>query len=222
VNAIKAGMNNHAKLWRESFHSAAFSVEEFVKRFDHAPSFLPAAVLRRSFWDDTPYEDFFATHYVQMGVWLRNFANGRTYVVADPRYVICRIPEQSWKYHGGQMLFEIISGHAEVCFRVFHAPRNSLTAEVYNKTMTHFVRNLPIYAIYFRGKGFRLTPVIDARMKFMFGGKPALYWLYVWPLMHLPRPICLVLLKAHEFSGTRWLARGLRRLVSRIAGTAQV
>ena len=198
------------------------SSADYFRVFDHAPSFLPAAVLRRAFWDNTPYEDFFATHYVQVGVWLRNFADGHTYVVADPRYVICRIPEESWKYHGGQMLFEIISGFAEVCFRVFHGPRNSLTPEVYHKTMTHFVRNLPIYAIYFRGKGFRLTPAIDARMKVMFGGKPVLYRLYVWPLMHLPRPVCLVLLKLHEFSGTRWLARGLRRLISRIAGTAQV
>jgi hypothetical protein len=120
------------------------------------------------------------------------------------------------------MLFEIISGHAEACYRVFHGPRNSLTPEVYRKTMTHFVRNLPIYAIYFRGKGFRLTPAINARMKHMFAGQPALYWLYVLPLIHLPRPVCLVLLKLHGFSGTRWLTRGVRRLISRVAGTAQV
>ncbi len=195
---------------------------EYFRVIDHAPSFLPAAVLRRAFWDKTPYEDFYATRYVQMGVWLRNFANGRTYVVADPRYVICRIPEQSWKYHGGQILFEIFSGYAEVCFRVFHGPGNSLTPEVYRKTMKQFVRNLPIYAIYFRSKGFRLTPAIDARMMFMFGGKPALYWLYVWPLVRLPRPVCLVLLKVYEFPWTRWMARVLRRFVSRVAASARV
>lgn len=198
------------------------SSTDYFREFDHAPSFLPAAVLRRSFWDDTPYEDFYGTHYVQMGVWLRNFAEGRTYVVADPRFVICRIPEESWKYHGGQMLFEIISGHAEVCYRVFHGARNSITPDVYRKTISHFVKNLPIYAIYFRGKGFRLTPVINARMSHMFSERPVLYWLYVWPLMHLPRPACLLLLKLHEFSGTRWLTRGVRRTISRIAGATRI
>ena len=198
------------------------SSAEYFRVFDHAPSFLPAAVLRRSFWDNTPYEDFYGTHYVQMGIWLRNFANGRTYVVADPRFVFCRIPEDSWKYHGGQMLFEIISGHAEVCYRVFHGPGNSLTPEVYEETMTHFIRNLPIYAIYFRGKGFRLTRTINVRMRHMFSGKPALYWFYVWPLIRLPRPVCLALLKLHELPATRWLTRSVRRLISQMAGAARV
>ena len=51
------------------------------------------------------------------------------------------------------------------------------------------------------------------RMKRMFGARPLLYWLYVWPLLHLPAWLCALLLKAHRSSLTRWMTRGAGRLL---------
>lgn len=198
------------------------SAEEYFREIDHAPSFLPAALMRRSFWDTTPYEIFFDTHYVQMGVWLYNFARGHAYVVADPRFITCRVPEDSWKHQGGQMLFGIFSGSLEVYHTIFHSPRNTLPPALYEQKMHLFLRDLPHYVLFYSEKGFRLTPAIAARMKRLFGANPLLYWFYVWPLLHLGGRMHAPLLGIYRFWGTRWLARVVRRLFGRAAGSARV
>lgn len=190
------------------------SAQSYFSAMDHVPTFLAATVMRRALWDKTPYEIFFDTHYVQMGVVLYNMATVRIYVVADPRYVVCRIPEDSWKLTGGQMLFEIFSGSLEVYHRVVHSDRNPVPKGLYRKKMRDFLRNLPIYVLNFNELGFRRTPLIESRMKRMFGDRPPLYWLYVWPLIHAPTGVCSLLLKLHRSRMTRWITRGAGRLFS--------
>jgi glycosyltransferase involved in cell wall biosynthesis len=189
------------------------SAKEYFGALDHAPTFLAATVMRRSLWDRTPYERFYDTHYVQMGVILHNLSHARVYVVADPRYVVCRVPEDSWKLRGGRMLFEIHSGSLEVYHTVFHTEENPVPAELFRQKMRHFIRSLPMYVVGFNEKGFRRTPLIETRMKRMFGARLLLYWLYVWPLLHLPAWLCALLLKAHRSSLTRWMTRGAGRLL---------
>ena len=79
----------------------------YFKKIDHVPSFLPATVMKRVHWHKVDFKQFWGSHYVQMGVWLSNFQNGKTYVVSSPDYISCRIPSDSWKNKNGQMLFEI-------------------------------------------------------------------------------------------------------------------
>ena len=188
--------------------------EDYFRAIDHAPTFLAATAMRRSFWNKTPYENFFDTHYVQMGVVLHNLRGSHVYVVADPRYVACRVPEESWKSRGGQMLFEIFSGSLEVYHRVFHSDRNSVPEDLYRKKMSDFLRNLPINVVSFSERGFRLSPLIEVRMKRLFGDRPLLYRLYVWPLVHLPPSICALLLKMHRSTFTKWITRRAGRLFS--------
>ena len=190
------------------------SSEDYFRAIDHAPTFLAATVMRRSFWDKTPYEGFVDTHYVQMGVVLHNLRRSHVYVVADPRYVACRVPEESWKSRGGQMLFEIFSGSLEVYHRVFHSDHNPVPEDLYRKKMGDFLRNLPINVVSFSERGFRLSPSIDARMKRLFGDRPLLYRLYVWPLVHLPPSLCALMLRIHRSTFTRWMTRGAGRLLS--------
>ena len=190
------------------------SAESYFRAVDHAPTFLAATVMRRALWHTTPYERFFDTHYVQMGVVLHNLSAARVYVVADPRYVVCRVPEDSWKHHGGQMLFEIFSGTLEVYHTVFHSsPGNPVPPALFRSKVRHFLHNLPIYVVGFGERGFERTPLIEARMKRLFGSRPLLYWLYIWPLLHLPRRARSLLLRMHRSAATRWITRGAGRVL---------
>jgi glycosyltransferase involved in cell wall biosynthesis len=189
------------------------SAGEYFRAIDHAPTFLAATIMRRSLWYTTPYQNFFDTHYVQMGVVLHNLSRARVYVVADPRFVICRVPEESWKRQGGQMLFEIFSGSLEVYHTVFHSESNPVPPELFQKKMRAFLHSLPMHVVAFSERGFRLTPLIERRMRRLFGARPLLYWLYVWPLIHLPKGVCTLLLKMHRSVLTRWVTRGVGRML---------
>jgi glycosyltransferase involved in cell wall biosynthesis len=190
------------------------SAQKYFRVLDHAPTFLAANVMRREFWAATPYERFFGTHYVQMGVVLHNLANARVYIVADPRYIACRIPEDSWKRQGGQMLFEIFSGSLEVYDTVFHSDHNTIPAPLYREKMRHFLKMLPIRVVSHGALGFRRTPLIERRMKRLYGRQPLIYWLYVWPILHLPGWVGAFALRLHRSSLTRWIPRGVNKLVS--------
>jgi glycosyltransferase involved in cell wall biosynthesis len=201
------------KLQKDAYLSSA---QDYFRAVDHAPTFLAATAMRRSLWDKTPYERFYDTHYVQMAVVLHNLSTARVYVVADPRYVVCRIPEDSWKHRGGQMLFEIFTGSLEVYHTVFADPANPVPSDLFRDKRRRFLYNLPIYVVSFGERGFRLTPMLEARMRRMFGSNPLLYWLYVWPLIHLPPRVQSLLLRMHRWSGTRWIIRTAGRLLIRI------
>lgn len=189
------------------------SAQDYFRGLDHAPTFLAATIMRRAYWDTTPYERFFGTHYVQMGVVLHNLLAARVYVVADPRYVLCRVPEDSWKRQGGQMLFEIFSGTLEVYHTVFHSASNPVPPALFQRKVRHFLRYLPSYVVGFGELGFERTPLIEARMKRMFGARPLLYWLYVWPVLHLPKSIRTLLLRMHRSVMTRWITRSARQII---------
>lgn len=190
------------------------SPQDYFRVIDHAPTFLAATIMRRAFWSTTPYERFFDTHYVQMGVVLHNLLAARVYVVADPRYIVCRVPEDSWKRQGGQMLFEIFSGTLEVYHTIFHSSHNPVPPTLYRQKMHDFLRLLPIRVVSFGELGFRRTQLIDRRMKRLFGRQPLVYWLYVWPLLHLPRWVGALSLRLHRSSLMRWIPRGVNRLIS--------
>jgi len=190
------------------------SPQVYFRVLDHAPTFLAANVMRRSRWAETPVEIFFDTHYVQMGVVLYNLRDSKVYVVADPRFVGCRIPEDSWKRQGGQMLFEIFSGTLEVYDTVYRSERNPIPEDLYRAKMREFLRMLPIRVVSHGGLGFRRTPLIDRRMKRLYGRRPFVYWLYVWPVLHTPRWVGAIALWLHGSKLTRWIPRYLNKLVS--------
>jgi glycosyltransferase involved in cell wall biosynthesis len=187
------------------------SAKEYFSVLDHAPTFLAATVMRRTFWDSTAYERFFDTHYVQMGMVLQNLVSAHVYLVADPAYISCRIPEESWKRKGGQMLFETTSGTLEVYNTVFHSDQNPIPPELFQRKVRTFLDLLPWYTVTMAGLGFRRTPVIDRRMKRLFGRRPVLYWGYVWPLMHLPRWFTALVRRMYQSRLVRWMPRAVAR-----------
>jgi glycosyltransferase involved in cell wall biosynthesis len=190
------------------------SPQQYFQALDHAPTFLAANVMRRTRWASAPVEQYFDTHYVQMGVVLHHLCDAHVYVVADPRYVACRVPEDSWKRQGGQMLFEIFSGRLEVYDTVYHGDRNPIPADLYHDKMREYLRMLPIRVVSHGGLGFRRTPLIERRMKRLYGSRPVIYWLYVWPILHMPRWLGALALRLHGSGLTRWIPRYLNKLVS--------
>jgi len=159
---------------------------EYFREIDHVPTFLPAAVMRRRFWDETDYEVFFDTHYVQVGVWLSNFTHAKTYVVADPGFIICRNPADSWKYRDGRMLFEIFSGNLEVYHTVYNSPRKPFPDEIYLNMRKRFLKSLPFHVVVNSGRGFRKNELIEKRMKYIYSDNPLLFYSYVLPVISLP------------------------------------
>jgi glycosyltransferase involved in cell wall biosynthesis len=196
--------------------------EDYFREIDHCPTFLPSVLMRRRFWEVTPYEQFVGTHYVQVGVWLYNFERANTVLVASPDYVTGRIPEDSWKRQSGQMLFETSSGNLDVYDSVFRSGRNCMPEEIYRKMRQKFLWHLPHYTVFYSEKGFRRTPLIEARMKKIFGGNFLLYWFWVWPLTHLPGWGYSFLRTLYRMPIAGNLIRGVRRTLGRLARSAKI
>jgi len=196
--------------------------EDYFREIDHCPTFLPSVVMRRKFWEHTPYEQFVGTHYVQVGVWLYNFAGADTVVVASPDYVTGRIPDDSWKLQSGQMLFETSSGNLDVYDTVFRSNRNCVPQDIYTKMRRKFLWHLPHYTVFYSEKGFRRTPLIEARMKKIFGGNFFLYWFWVWPLTHLPNWAYAALRSIYRMPFAGGVLRAIRRTLGRLAQSAKI
>lgn len=186
---------------------------QYFEVFDQAPSFLAATVMRREFWIKTPVEPFWGTHYVQVGVWLQNCRDKKTYVVANPKYISCRIPEDSWKNTGGQMLFEIFSGTLEVYYRTYKTGNGVVPAKLMREMRSKFITDLPNLVIFLGGKGFRLNDTLARRMKYIFGEDRALYFFYVLPLIHLPDSLAALIRFLHSQPLFRAPLRGMRGLL---------
>jgi glycosyltransferase involved in cell wall biosynthesis len=195
---------------------------EYFAALDHVPTFLAATVMRRAFWDAAPCERFFGTHYVQVGVWLYNFSGGKTAVVARPDYILCRSPEDSWKFQDGQMLFEIFSGSLEVYYLVYNSPQNTVPGELFERKMRDFLGALPNLVIFLAGKGFHLTPLLERRLQRLFGKNRVVYWLYVWPLTRLPNWCSALLRGLYRMPLTRQPLRILRRMAAVVGRATKI
>lgn len=204
-------------------HDRIFTdTQSYFSAIDHVPSFLPATIMRRRFWDYAPVEQFFGTHYVQVGVWLLNFMGKVTYVVADPKYITCRIPEDSWKHSGGQMLFEIFSGSLEVYERVFRARLGGVPPALMQAKRKEFLVGLPGLVVFLSEKGFRLTDVIERRMKYIFGDDRPRYFFYVYPLVHMPPGVSALIRYIYGYAAIRALFRGVKRTMARFMRAPQL
>ncbi|MFA5879139.1 MAG: glycosyltransferase family 2 protein [Candidatus Margulisiibacteriota bacterium] len=161
--------------------------DEYFNKLDQAPSFLPAIIMKRQFWDQVDYQYFFGTHYVQVGVWLSCFNKGNVYVVADPKFIVCRVPEDSWKNTSGQMLFEIFSGTFEVYKKIYEGENNCLPREVYEKIKNNYSQHFLTATFNEKILGFKPNDLLIKRMKYLFNNRPLFYLLVVLPIFYTPK-----------------------------------
>ena len=118
----------------------------------------------------------------------------------------------------GKAKREIFSGTLEVYHTVFYSDSNPVPRELFQKKMRHFLRTLPIHVVSLSELGFRRTPLVDRRMLQLFGDRPFLYHLYVWPLLHMPQWAKTLALTLYRSRLTRWIPRGTRKVLSWLGG----
>lgn len=163
------------------FHGAA----EYFKAIDHAPSFLPATVMRRNFWDHVPVEQFFGTHYVQVAVWLYNGRDAEIYVVASPDFITCRMPEESWKFTGGKMLFEIFTGKFFVYKTIHRLGDDYVPARISNWFEDDYFRRYFRKVVVLKSMGLEVTPEHRRRVRAVAHGLIH-YYLFLLPALLVP------------------------------------
>jgi len=184
--------------------------EEYFAVLDHAPSFLPATVMRRSYWEQTELQAYYGTIFVQVACWLINCREAKVYIVADPRHVDCRRPLDSWKFHDGKMWFDTKSGTLEVYHQVIHI-FNTFPLHAYEKLRASFLSELPFDCVMYKSKGMVMEEMQKRRLRTIFGASQLLYYGYVVPLTRMPVWLAKILKKLHSHKFPRTVIRTVRR-----------
>lgn len=175
------------------------NVDQYFDIVEYPPSFLPAAVIRNDFWKKTDYTPFLGTHYVQVGIWLENFTKGNIYIVSNPDFIVCRMPENSWKETGGKMLFEIFLGTLKVYNCNIQSKNKSLPLAKYREYESNYLKSFWGRLIKFKMAGYRNSKKDYKNLFTIFLNKPHLLFLYITPVYILPLPLSKMLYRLAIF-----------------------
>ena len=199
----------------ERFYSSG---KEYFGEINHAPTFLPAMVMLRCYWEKTDVSEFYDTHYIQVGVWLSNFAKAATCVVGNKNYIICRNPIHSWKYTDASMHAELSVGLLYLYKLIFNSSKNciphNLMKDMEQQLLVNIVNIVPHYT---KNKikitGTKNRYVFHERLKYIFRDRPAVYYFYVLPFLHLPQELLVKLLRGRKITKTlKYTVRGLTKI----------
>ncbi len=168
---------------------------EYFSQLDHTPSFLPATVMKQRYWTEETAKPFLGTHYVQVGVWLENFNEGNAYVVGNPDYIVCRMPEESWKYKSGQMLFEIFSGSLKTYVLNYRGKNRCFSAKMYWSLKKEYETTFISQLFEYSALGFRNNSMLKERVKYLYHDEKLKYWFFFFPLMNIPSSVINILFK---------------------------
>ncbi|HEY3432224.1 MAG TPA: glycosyltransferase family 2 protein [Rhodocyclaceae bacterium] len=176
------------------FHGAA----EYFKAIDHAPSFLPATVMRRNFWDKVPIDQFFGTHYVQVAVWLYNARDSEIYVIASPDFISCRMPEESWKFTGGKMLFEIFTGKFFVYKTIHLLGDDYVPARISNWFENDYFHRYFRKLVVLKSMGLEVTSEHRRRVRAVAHG-PFHFYCCLLPALLVPNWLASAIMRVHSW-----------------------
>ena len=157
--------------------------KEYFKVIKYAPTFLPANVMKKEFWLKNIQENYFDTYYVQVGVWLDNCKGKSIYVVADPEYVLCRVPAESWKYNDGKMLYETEIGKLVVYKTALN--RQKIDEEVFNNMKILYINSALLNIIASKAKGLIISDKNLEDIEFIFG-KTFRYYFHIRLITFIP------------------------------------
>lgn len=116
------------------------SCEDYFRIFSSAPTFLPATIMRRSFWEKFDHKPFVGTCYVQVACILSNMNKGDIFVVTD-NLIIGLVPDDKWQSDGNE-LFKIMLGSLRMQNIIFYSIYNPLPKSVFNKSKKNFLLRL--------------------------------------------------------------------------------
>ena len=112
---------------------------DYFKIFDSLPSFLPATVMRRTYWDSSKLNRFKGTCYVQVGNMLLSMNKGSIYIIVEP-LIKGRIPLNQWQMDGNKH-FEIFTGALKMLTIVYRDRRNPIPLKIYRLHKKRYLLN---------------------------------------------------------------------------------
>lgn len=175
----------------------AHNAAEFFSRIDLAPSFLPATVMRREFWQQCDLRPFYGTLFVQVGCWLLHAKEAHVYVVADPVHVENRCPLNSWKFTDGTMWYNVKLGMLACYYIVLQMNPHAYPRAVYEKLKENFLREHPFSIIFYKAKGMRLKKRQRQLTRAVFKDQPLIYYFYILPLLYIPQWLARIIAKLY-------------------------
>ena len=171
------------------------TIDEYFNEINQAPSFLPANLMKREFWENTNCKEYFDTYYVQVGVWLEHFNNGNIYVVANKEHVLCRVPIESWKYNDGKMIYGTALGNLKV-YKIANKNKK-ISDDVYlfheNRFISRYLKNV----IASKAKGLEVNNSILETIDFIFKGNKIKHF-YIKYFLYIPKILAKVIYKFNK------------------------
>jgi len=192
--------------------------KEYFSNINHVPTFLPATIMRRSYWDGSRCEQFFKTRYVQVGVWLDNLKGASTYVVGSTEYILCRNEASSWKYTNPQMNFELLTALVFIYHYVHRNERNPLPKTLINDLTSNYLMTFTWY-MFFGDNGKMEYPVIvktenlKKHIKYIFKKELIKYYFYLLPVLYTPQPLRKFVRFLYQTKYCKWLILSVRKLL---------
>lgn len=188
------------------------TMQQFFNKFKLPPTFLPAIVMPRKYWDIDCVNLFYDTLYVQVGCWLLGCKNASVYVVADQDNVECRCPFDSWKAKFGKMSFQTRVGLSYVHYIAARMTGFMPIVNAWNELYSELSADFAFYVIFDKANGMTVTQPLRKQLYQMFGGG-CMYYLYIVPLLYMPKWAAQMFAKLHSTPLLRPAIKFIRRLV---------
>ena len=113
---------------------------EYFNKFYSAPTFLPATIMKREFWEKFNHIPFVGTCYVQVACILSNLNKGNI-VVMTRNIITGLVPDDKWQSNGNQY-FRVMLGALRMQNLVYHSDKNPLPEKIFNLTKKRFLARL--------------------------------------------------------------------------------
>jgi glycosyltransferase involved in cell wall biosynthesis len=156
--------------------------EEYFRVFTQPPSFLPAVIMRREYWDDKVPMEFYGTYFVQLGVLLSNMHRGDIGAFTQP-LIKGRVPDDQWQSDGVK-LFNILCGDLKAK-KIAFSKNNNLPKLIYYRDLFRFAANYPFFLNHCRSRGLNQIRHCLFVLKSIYGSG-VIYWFFLLPLTTMP------------------------------------
>lgn len=160
--------------------------QEYFRMFESLPSFLPATVIKREFWERTDISTFYDTAYAQVALMICNIANCKIAVVTEP-LVKGRVPIDRWQSNGAD-LFKVNTGYVLMLSRVARRGSCPIPARILRVNRLRYALNFLFLVCRAKLSGFVPTSRDHRKVREVYG----LFWtlLYFSPILLIPKHVC--------------------------------
>lgn len=185
---------------------------DYFKDFNSAPSFLPATIFKRIYWENFDPTPYYGTAYVQLACILENLDQGKLLVTTEV-FVNGLIPDDGWQNNGNALL-RIALGNMKAKTIVNQRKPDNMPESWLKRQKKEFTLNYYFFIGKARRLGLNPNDQLEQDMRFVYG-HGWLVKLYFLPLMKQPfwtSPVFYLPLKFLKKSLLFFLSKGRVRL----------